>query len=688
MYSLYLENQDDRQAAEMFGRLMMLWHHCEITPIQDAGGAGITVYRDPTLKAEGYRLTCDGKTAAVYGNGKAGVVYGLSALLTHYGPNGFADIDLLKEPRLPFRGVQLYMPPKEGVEGFKRIIDMLAFMKLNTLILEVGGGMEYKKHPEINEGWERLCTSLTEFPGGPTGFQNTDVYHKDSVHTELGGGSFLPQETVRELVDYAKGYGINVVPELQMLSHAYYITAAYPQYAERHEDYFPDTTCPHNEDAYTLYFELAEEVIDVFRPRMVSIGHDEIRVLGLCDTCKNYSGHELLAYEINRLHTFYKEKGIRISMWCEKLQSTKNYFTGEMSGGGLTDETDGFGRRWITPATYEAIKEIPKDILFLDWLYGWSWDSQEESENNGFRQIFGNFHGEITRGWERRLASPCVIGGETSSWCRADEFTLGRDGIIGDFWYSAMMLWDTGFDENNHNEYMEKMRNEMPLIREMLRDKPSASISMKQKANAVYTGGPSSDFYSLAPAELPERGIWKQLKKELPTAMYGTPLGQSALVFPVEREVKHIAFVHTCMAQREAILSYRLPIKESCPAVYAIRYVDGVTLFAHVCFGLDVGHIEMDFGRHIGYEGATPEDPWGFDTDQDQCPDPPLYAFNKPWKNSLLYSAIPFFFGHNNCAYIMEWENPRPDIKVERVFAINNVKTKEEQVILFCAAVV
>ena len=683
MYSLHLENTEDRQSVELFARLMKLWHDRDINMSGAKYSAEVSVLRDSSLHEEGFRLVCDGTTGTVYGGSKAGVTYGLCALVAHYTSNGFAAVDTTEAPRMPFRGVQLYMPPKENIEEFKRIIDMLAFLKLNTLIVEVGGGMEYKRHPEINKGWEDFCEKMNAFPNGPKGLQSCDVYHKDSLHTELGGGSYVPQEKVRELVNYAKGYGINVVPELQMLSHAYYITTVYPQYAERANDFYPDTTCPHNEDAYKLYFELAEEVIDVFQPSSVSIGHDEIRVLGICDKCKNYSGHELLAYEINRLHEFYKAKGITIAMWCERLQSTTNLFTGKILGGGGSERVDAFGRHWVIPPTYDAIKSIPKDVLFLDWLYGWAWDSQEEAERNGFKQIFGNFHGEITRGWERRIASPAVVGGQTSSWCLADEFTLGRDGILGDFWYSAMVLWGAGFDENNHEEYMLKQRKEMPMIREMLQNKQSPSVSLKNaKAEAVYTGAEKGE-YTLLAASLPKRGIWNGLN--LPATMHGTPVGESVLEFPVGHKAKSLVFVHTCLGEGAVVMSYRLPITDWKPAVYAIRYVDGVTEFAHVRYGIEVGTINMDFGRKLGYEGKTPEDPGGFGTTAEDVPDPPLYELNKPWKNSLLYSAYPFFTGEQ-IAYMMEWDNPRSDVEIERVFAINCAKVKDEQVVLYCVA--
>ena len=686
MYSLRLENAEDGQAAELFRRLMSLWHGRDIRIAADgADGADVSVRRDPSLKAEGFRLVCDGKTAVVHGNGKSGVTHGLSALLGHYAARGLGPVDLTEAPRLPFRGVHLFLPAKDNLDGFKRIIDMLAFLKLNTLILEVGGGMEYERHPEINRGWERFCAQVNAFPGGPKAFQAADAFWKNCTHTELGGGSFLPKAAVRKLVEYAKGYGMDVIPELPMYSHAYYLTSAHPRLAERAEDHCPDTICPCNEDAYTLYFELAEEVIEVFHPQTVSIGHDEVWTIGKCDACRPHGGHELLARSVNRLHGFYTDRGVKVAMWCEKLQRLTNYFTGKPFGGVEREYVNPLGRKWFMPATHDAIRKIPKDILLMDWQYGWSWESQDEAGNNGFRQVFGNFHGEATRGWERRLSSPCVIGGETSSWCLADERALGHDGIIGDFWYSALMLWDADFDENRHGEYALRMREELPLLREALRGRRSAAASLRGSAGKIaYAGESVRGAHRLPSAALPERGVWGGLKRGLPAEMNGAPLGEMDLVFFVGEKVERLVFVHTCLGNfGEA----RYGAAEWCPAVYSVRYADGESIFVPVRFGVDIGHVDMDFGRKPGYRGVTREDPGGFGTDAEKCPDPPLYEFNRPWKNSLLYSASPFFFG-KKAAYMQEWENPRPEAAVERVFALNAAKTREEQAILFCVAAV
>jgi len=42
----------------------------------------------------------------------------------------------------------------------------------------------------------------------------------------------------------------------------------------------------------------------------------------------------------------------------------------------------------------------------------------------------------------------------------------------------------------------------------------------------------------------------------------------------------------------------------------------------------------------------------------------------------------------NGWAYIAEWENPRPDVAVERIFVVNTADEINKQALLFCIAAV
>jgi len=685
-YKIFIENNGDRQAAALFAYLAEIWHGIKTSVTKNKAESDIRAFRDNSLPLEGFRLTCEGRKAAIFGNGTAGVLHGFSTLVSYCAPDGFARADLNEAPHLPFRGAHFYMPSKYSVDSFKKIIDMLVYLKINTIFIEVGGGMEYKKHPEINAGWERFCKTMNNFPGGPVHMQTTDCVPKNATHTEVGGGSFISKDAVRELVSYAKNYGMDVIPELQMLSHAYYITAVYPEYAEHRPDFNPDTVCPLNEDAYKLYFELAEETIDAFGCNKVSIGHDEIRIMGLCEKCRQYTGHELLAYEINRLYDFYKSKNVGVMMWAEKLLTTVSYFTKKARGGCEENWTRRFDRSHVMPATHEALNKIPKDILLIDWMYLQAADSQKETEQNGFMQIYGNFCGEITRFWNKRLTKN-ILGAAVSSWCTPDEATLGHDGIIGELWYSAKMLWDKNYDEDKNDDYQTEMQNILPMLREALRGKRSVSVSVKNRdAVILYPGAAETTYHRLPAAALPDRGIWSVIKRQ-DRYFYGVPVGEAEITFAIGKKIKNLAFVHTCLAEREIEYSYNFPIDKYFPVVYAVRYGDGATVHLNMMFGRDIGNIKLDFGRRLNYTGKTPTAGMGFGLPEYpwKYPDTPLYILNHSWKNSLMYAANPIIYD-GGCCYIAEWENPRPDVLIERVFAVNNALKREEQAVLYCAA--
>ena len=283
------------------------------------------------MSSESYELNVTEYKAIIKASDLRGAIYAISTFLqlirSDEGGLYIQCASICDSPYTEIRGVHFYMPERSKIADFKKLIDFMAFLKMNTVILEVGGGMEYERHPEINEAWVKFCQTINKFPGlnGYKSFQGSDFYWKDSLHTELCGGSFLTKREVKDIVDYCKMRGMDVIPEIQALSHCYYLTVAHPEIAELEDDPFPDTYCPNNEKSYELYFDVAEEVIEVFEPKTVSIGHDEIRVLGWCDKCKDKSGHELVGKDIKRLYDFYKARGIRITMWAESAQTFENY---------------------------------------------------------------------------------------------------------------------------------------------------------------------------------------------------------------------------------------------------------------------------------------------------------------------------------------------------------------------------
>ena len=451
--------------------------------VVDVVGSGAAVL--PGLEvpkaSESYALKVDARGMTLVGRDLAGARLGVQTLrqllYREGGQTWLAGAEVRDWPAQPLRGAHLFMPGRQNLSFFRRLLEVLASLKHNTVFLEVGGGMAYERHPEINAAWERFCREAGRYPGGPAALQHSQPFPKASPHTEVGGGSFLTKEEVRSLVEFARDLGLEVVPEAQSLTHSYYLVLAHPEIAERPEDPYPDTYCPENPASYRLYFDVLEEVIEVFQPRMVHIGHDELWSHGLCPRCRGKSGAKLLAGDVTRIHDFLAQRDIRTVMWADKLIPV--LMAGRDRGGGRRVERGGHGpRAWfqggevVVGATYQAIDLIPKDILLFDWKADADSSSQDYFGAHGFEQVFANFGGNLGVGrfphWRRRSRAENVRGGVVSSWCDNSLYALAHNGVLLRLLVAAQMLWWEGYEEHERPATLEAIAGLMPRVRRML----------------------------------------------------------------------------------------------------------------------------------------------------------------------------------------------------------------------------
>jgi hypothetical protein len=75
-------------------------------------------------------------------------------------------------------------------------------------------------------------------------------------------------------------------------------------------------------------FDVYDEYIEVIKPKMIHIGHDEWwgAPLDVCPRCKGKDFSELFAGDINKIHGYMAAKGIKIAMWgdiCWRASVTK-----------------------------------------------------------------------------------------------------------------------------------------------------------------------------------------------------------------------------------------------------------------------------------------------------------------------------------------------------------------------------
>lgn len=379
---------------------------------------------------------------------------------------------------MPFRGVKLYLPGHENIAYFKRFVrDVMALYKYNKLILEVNGAMRFDRHPELNAGWIEFAKDLRytrrERSPGPGG------QFQDSANADTADGEVLEKHEVAGLVDYARQFHIDVIPEIPSLTHSYYLLTRHRDLAEVQDAEWPDTYCPSEPKVYDLLFAVLDEYIDVMRPRMVHIGHDEWRMpLGVCLRCKGKDPTKLYAADVNRIYSHLRSKGVTTAMYGDHLI--------EALRGKKTRHNDNRdGEPYDMPGALSAEqvqKLIPKDILIFNWF----WDSRPDEDLNaigtgrkneadlsawGFRQVFGNFSPQIAD-FDHRVARRGIIGAVASSWAATNELALGKD-LMFDILGSANLLWST--DRPDMNKLSVMVQELLPGVRSRLSAQPMPS---------------------------------------------------------------------------------------------------------------------------------------------------------------------------------------------------------------------
>jgi hypothetical protein len=386
---------------------------------------------------EGYLLEVSDGAIVIAGSDDQGAFFGLQSLrqLMQAG-NGrkVQGVKVRDWPALPFRGIRLYVPGPDNIPFFKRFLrDFMSLYKYNKIIIEFNC-MRLDKHPEVNTGWIEFSKYMQYTRSNST--QGIHGEEKNSSHYDAGDGFILEKEDVRDIVDYARENFIEVIPEIPSLTHGYYLLTRHPELAEYPGDRWPDTYCPSNPKSYDLMFDVYDEYIDVIKPKMIHIGHDEWwgAPLGVCPLCKGKDPGKLFAQDVTKIHDYLGAKGIKVAMWGDYiLESVRHKGTQKrVSSTGVKYETPGA----MSPEIVKA--SVPKDILVLNWF--WDSESKEMELNNfGFNQIYGNFEPTISN-WSGRIKKINVIGGAPSSWAATNEFNFGKD-LMLDFLGCANLLW-------------------------------------------------------------------------------------------------------------------------------------------------------------------------------------------------------------------------------------------------------
>jgi hypothetical protein len=600
---------------------------------------------------EGYLLEVNERAVVIAGADEAGAFYGLESLRQiiegEAGHRYVQGIEVRDWPAKPFRGIKLYLPGHENVAFFQRFVrDFMALYKYNRVIVELNAAMRFDRHPELNAGWWELhrdlnATRRDRSPGPGGQFQ-------DSANADTADGEVLEKSEVAALVDYARQYHVEFIPEIPSLTHSYYLLARHRELAEIPDAEWPDTYCPSNPQVHKLLFDVLDEYIEVVKPRVVHAGHDEWRIpWGVCPRCRGKDPRELYAQDVNKIHDYLAQRGIQMSIYGDHLIEP-------LRGVRLKKETTPSGQPYETPGALSPAQVrtmIPKDIL----IYNWFWDDRNHADGEGeaneaaldewgFQQIYDNMEPHI-QDYERRAARHGVIGGAPSSWAATNELNFGKDQMF-DFLGCEQLLWSGR--EPSLDELSAAIQSLLPRVRRNLSAVPLPSdydpvVPLQIEATRQTSSVPGVNLDTMRRDQIKAGKLVFELgRREDKPAVVLASKGAESAALPIGQDVSSIIFLHAAARPARNVNAddYTWNYADTADLLgwYEVTYEDGFVETVPLRYGVNI--LEAGWGRshepsHLAYEAA-------------------LVDCGEPGRERLTFFAY-------------EWINPRRGIPVKEV---------------------
>jgi hexosaminidase len=306
---------------------------------------------------DAYSLTVTKEGITIDGDTYPGTFYGMQSLIQLLPADNYKqttanfkfDIPVVviqDYPRFNYRGMHLdvcrhFFP----VSFVKKYIDYLALHKMDYfhwhLTDDQGWRIEIKKYPGLTTtGAYRNGTIIGRYPG--TGNDN------------IRYGGFYTQEEVKEVVAYAAGRYITVIPEIEMPGHSSAAIASYPwlscfpneetkipthpseaskqtggKKVQETWGVFEDVFCAGKDSTFLFLQDVLDEVMPLFPSTYIHLGGDESPKANWkrCPNCQARmqalglkTEHELQSYFVQRMEKFVNSKGKTIIGWDEILE--------------------------------------------------------------------------------------------------------------------------------------------------------------------------------------------------------------------------------------------------------------------------------------------------------------------------------------------------------------------------------
>jgi len=238
------------------------------------------------------------------------------------------EVSIKDSPRFKWRAFMLdegrYF---KGMDQVKMLLDEMASLKMNVfhwhLVDDQGWRIEIKKYPLLTEiGSKRRSTQV-----GP-------LMWDSPIQSAEPHEGFYTQEEIKELIRYAEGRHITIVPEIEMPGHSTAAIASYPWLGTaKKEIEVPikfgvglDVYDVSDPKVYQFLTDVLDEVMALFPSEVIHIGGDEVKYAHWkeSESVQAYmkekglaSPADLQVFFTNQISHYLQSKGRRMMGWNE-----------------------------------------------------------------------------------------------------------------------------------------------------------------------------------------------------------------------------------------------------------------------------------------------------------------------------------------------------------------------------------